>query len=227
MKSRDIYWRKYKIQKTLYTRQWHLSPLQSRHFGTSHSSPNLYQLSCGIFLNLIDGLESLPFQKWFWFWEKPEVTGRQIWDVEGLNHLGDVMFGHKTLHETHDGWAGPLLWWSCQSPVAHSCGLLNYPNSFHGGMFKLNTKFDADLLLYILSHFECDSHTVHMLTQWHLPPPLTKTVKSSLFTHVHSSPLSLAARLHWCRTNHSCYIKNGWTFSGHTWMRFKKIQWGS
>ena len=57
-------------------------------------------------------------------------------------------------------------------------------------MFKLNTKFDADSLLYLLSHFECNSHTVHRLTQWHLPPPLTSIVKSSLFTHVHSSPLS-------------------------------------
>ena len=60
-------------------------------------------------------------------------------------------------------------------------------------MFKLNTKFDAVSLLYLLSHFECDGHTVHMLTQWHLPPPLTNTVKSSLFTHEHSNPLSLEA----------------------------------
>ena len=37
---------------------------------------------------------------------------------------------------------------------------------------------------------------VHMLTQQCLPPPLTSTVKSSLFTHAHSSPLSLAAKLH-------------------------------
>ena len=29
--------------------------------------------------------------------------------------------------------------------------LLNHLNSFHGGMFKLNAKFDADLLLYSLS----------------------------------------------------------------------------
>ena len=55
-------------------------------------------------------------------------------------------------------------------------------------MFKLNVEIDADSLLYSLSHFECGSHTVHMLTQWRLPPPLTSTVKSSLFTHVHSSP---------------------------------------
>ena len=46
--------------------------------------------------------------------------------------------------------------------------------------------------------------------------PLWSTVKSSLFTHVHSSPLSLAARLHRCHTNHSHYTDNGWTFSGQT-----------
>ena len=86
-------------------------------------------------------------------------------------------------------------------------------NSSRGGMFRLNAKFDADLLLYLLSHFECNSYTVHMLTQWRLSPPLTSTVKSSLFTHAHSSPLSLAARLLQCHTNHPCYINNGWTFT--------------
>ena len=60
-------------------------------------------------------------------------------------------------------------------------------------MFKLNAKFDAGSLLYSLSHVECDGHTVRMLTQWHVLPPLTGTVKLSLFTHAHSSPLSLAA----------------------------------
>ena len=82
----------------------------------------------------------------------------------------------------HYAWAGMLVWWSCQSPVVHSCGLLNPLNSFHGGMSKLNIKFDADSLLYLLSPFECDGHTVHMLTQCHLPPPMSSTVKSSLFT---------------------------------------------
>ena len=102
---------------------------------------------------------------------------------------------------------------SCQSLVAHSCGLLSHLNSFHGGIFKLNAKLDADSLLYSLSHFECDGHTVHMLTQQHLLPPLTSTVKLSLFTHVHFSPLSLAARLHQCCANHFHYINNVWTFS--------------
>ena len=83
-------------------------------------------------------------------------------------------------------------------------------------MFKLNAKFDADLLLSLLNHVECNGHTVHMLTQQHLPPPLTSTVKSSLFKHAHSSPLSLAAKLHQCGINCSHYIYSGWTFSGQT-----------
>ena len=55
-----------------------------------------------------------------------------------------------------------------------------------------------------------------MPTQWHLLPTLTGRVKSSLFTCVHSRQLSLAARLHRCHTSHSCYVNNGWTFSGQT-----------
>ena len=76
----------------------------------------------------------------------------------------------------------------------------------------LSAKFDADFLLYSLSHFECDGHTVHTLTQQHLPPPLTSRLKLSLFTHVHSSPLSLASRLHRCHVNCFHYINNGWSF---------------
>ena len=40
---------------------------------------------------------------------------------------------------------------------------------------------DRTLLLYI--------YTVHMLTQWCLPPPLSSTVKLSLFTQAHFSSL--------------------------------------
>ena len=69
--------------------------------------------------------------------------------------------------------------------------LLNHPNSVRRGMFRLNAKFDADSLVYSLSHLECDSHTAHMLTQ-------TSTVKTSLFMLSHSSPVSLAGRLHQC-----------------------------
>ena len=124
----------------------------------------------------------------------------------------------KTLGTRRDAGAGALSWWSCRTLVTHICSLLHHLKFLGRNVLerKLNAKSDAYLLLYALSHFECNSHTVHMLTQWHLPPPLTSTVKSSFFTHGHSIPLSLAARLHWCHANHSCYINNGWTFSGQT-----------
>ena len=99
MKNRDIYWR-YKIQETLYIGQWHISPLQSRHLGTSHSSPSRHQLPYCVFLNLTDGLKSLPYQRWFKFREKPEDAGCQIWAVGVLSHLGDLMFHQNTLHKT-------------------------------------------------------------------------------------------------------------------------------
>ena len=99
----------------------------------------------------------------------------------------------------------------CQSPVAHSCGLLNHPDSFNRKMFKLNAKFDVDPLLYLLSHFECNGHTVHMITQGHLL--LHFPVKLSLLIPVHSSPLSLASGLHQFCANHLHCIYYSWTFS--------------
>ena len=71
---------------------------------------------------------------------------------------------------------GVLSQLSCQSPVAHSCGLLNHLNSFCRGMFKLKAKFSVDLFLYSLSHFEATAtqytcslsgvYHPHWLVQW-------------------------------------------------------------
>ena len=83
-------------------------------------------------------------------------------------------------------------------------------------MFKLNAKFDADSLLYLLSHFECDGHTVHMLTQRFLPPPLTSTVKSSLFTmHMPVHSPWLPGYINVTQTV-LVMFNNGWTFSRQT-----------
>ena len=79
------------------------------------------------------------------------------------------------------------LWSICATLLSvlhsllHPWKALNHPNSFREGMLKLNAKSDANPLLYSLSHFEYDGHTVHMLTQWRLPPSLTRTIESSLF----------------------------------------------
>ena len=74
----------------------------------------------------------------------------------------------KKLHETW-GMSGCAVM-KLLIPVAYSCGLLNHLNNVCRGRVKLKVKFDPDSLLYLLSHFECDGHTVHTLTQWHLPP---------------------------------------------------------
>ena len=103
------------------------------------------------------------------------------------------------------------FYWCCTHCIILKIHL-NHLNSFHGGMLKFNAKVDADSLLCSLSHLECNGHTVHMLIRRCLLPPLTSTVKLSLLTHAHSSPLSLAARLYQCCTNCSPYINNGWTF---------------
>ena len=145
----------------------------------------------------------LPLKGDFSFWEKPEITECQIWAVGAWVTWVIWCFTKKPCMRC-DAWVGTLWWWICQSPAAFSCSLLSHLNSVHGGMFKLKTKYDADLLFYSLSHFECDGHTVHMLTQWCLPQPLSNTMKSSLFTDAHSSPFSLATRLHLCHTNHFC-----------------------
>ena len=134
----------------------------------------------------------------------------------GAESPGCFDVSQKNLSTRCDAWAGTLSGRSCLSPVAHSCSLLNHLNSFHGGMSKHNRKIWCRFIALLAQSFWMLCHTVHMLTQWHLPPPLTSTVKLSLFAHVHSSPLSLAARLHRCGTNHACYINNDWTFSGQT-----------
>ena len=198
-----------KIQETLYIGQGCLSPLQSRHLGTSHSSPNCHQLPHRICLNLIHGLKISSLSKVILVLGKARSHRAPNLGYSGPESPGWFEVSLKTAWDV-----GALSWWSCQSPVAHSWGLLNHPNTFHRRMFKLNAKFDADLLFYSLSHFECNSHTVHMLTQWHQLSPLTSTVKLSLFTHAHSSPLSFAASLHQCCVNHSHYINSGWTVSG-------------
>jgi hypothetical protein len=44
--------------------------------------------------------KSPHFKGRFWLWEKPEVTGCQIWAVGGLTDLGDVKLYPKNMHES-------------------------------------------------------------------------------------------------------------------------------
>ena len=161
-----------------------MKPLQSRHLGTSYSSPSCPQLPCRIFLNLFDSLKS-SLSKVILALGKARSHRLPNLGCRGAKSPGWFDISPKNCMRC-DAWAGVLLWWSCQSPVARGCSLLNHLSSFRRGMFKLNAKFVADSLLYLLSHFEYHGHSTVLL------PPLTSTVKLSLFTYVHSSPLSLA-----------------------------------
>ena len=118
MKNRDIYWRRYKIQETLYIGQWSLSPLQSRHLGASHSSPS-------------------PSAAPLYF---PESHQHQQIEISSISMV-ILVLGKARSHRAPNmgcrgtkspGWfgvspkncirkdarVGTLLWWSCQSPVA-------------------------------------------------------------------------------------------------------------
>ena len=61
-------------------------------------------------------------------------------------------------------------------------------------MLKLDAKFDADSLLYSFSHFECDDHTVHVLTKRRL------TVALLVQQRQHCT--------HMCITGHSIWLPN-------------------
>ena len=66
----------------------------------------------------------------------------------------------------------------------------------------------------ILNRWPHSTHANSM--KWRLPLLLTSIVKVSLFTHAHSSWLSLVVRLHQCDVNDSHYFNNGWAFSIQT-----------
>ena len=122
------------------------------------------------------------------------------------------MFCQKPLHQTH-AQADTMSWWSCQSPVAHSCELLNHTVSVEDclsltqNLMQIRCSTCSVILNEMVTQYTCSLNSIYCPC-W--------LGKSSLFPHAHSSPLSLAATLHQCHTNHSHCINNGWTFSRQT-----------
>ena len=133
-----------KIQSTRNTvhRTMTPHPLQSRHLGTSHSSPNFVDYSPYMSNIIRCSACCRPSRMWITF--------------NKFSALIEAFAPHFYLHFTN-----------CVIPKS----LLDHLNSFCRGMFKFNTKFDRDLLLYSFCYFECDGQTVYTLTQWHLSPP--------------------------------------------------------
>ena len=202
MKNRDVYWRRYKKQCTQDNDTsvlFKVGTLDLIQFSQSPSAAALY------FPESHQWSEISYLSKVLLVLRKARSCRVPNLGCRGLSHLGDFMFHQKTLHNT---WyvSGHVV--VMKLPVAHSCSLLNHPNSFHGGAFKLNAKFDADSLFYsVIFNATATQYTRSLNGVYR--PPVTSAVKSSLFTHAPSSPLSLAARLRWCGSNHSLHIYNG------------------
>ena len=138
MKNRDIYWRRYKIQEILYTGQWRLSPLQSRHLGTSHSSPNHHQLHCHIFFP-----ESHRWSEISSLWKVILVLGKARshrapnlgcraaespgwFDVLQKNSTGDLMHERVYCHDEAAGHQLPIgaAFWIIQIVSVEECSSL-------------------------------------------------------------------------------------------------------
>ena len=117
----------------------------------------------------------------------------------------------KKLCERHDAWAGALVWWTAnhQLPIAVAFWIIwivsvEECSSLMQDLMQIHCSTSSVILNVTDTQYTCSLSGIycpHRLVQW-----------SPLFTHAHSSPLSLAARLHQCCTNHSCYINNGWIF---------------
>ena len=142
--SSHVIWKRHllkKVQETLCIGQWHLSPLQSRHLGTSHGSPSNSSAVQNILQNPLLGLLSavplhyLESHQWS---EIPSLSkvilvlgkarSRRAPNLgwRGAESLGwfGVLPKHSAWHMMHE--QTPCQWRSYQSPVAHCCGCFHH-----------------------------------------------------------------------------------------------------
>ena len=141
MKNRDIYWRRYKIQKSLYIGQWHHSSLQSRLLGDLTQFSLLPSATPLYFPEPHRWSDISSLSKVILVLVKARSHSVPNVGCRGTESHGWFDVSPKNSARDNEVWAGALLWWSYQSLlVAHSCGRLNHLNSFCGGMFKLNTQ---------------------------------------------------------------------------------------
>ena len=140
--------------------------------------------------------------------EKWEVDRAPNLGCRGLSHLNDLMFCQKTsvrdvIHEQ----LIVIKKLPIMLPTAATFWIIHIVSAEECSSLMQNfMQICCSVLSVILNVMSTQYTQQYPLT------PVTSRVKSSLFTHVHSSSLSLAARLHQCHTNHSRYINNGWTF---------------
>ena len=109
-------------------------------------------------------------------------------------------------------------WVCCGDEAANHQLPSEFPKSSCKGMFKRNSKFDVDLLLYsvILSGRPHSAHAHSPALAFTAPLTSKYSEGGVVHTCAFQSTLPLAAWVRWCRTNGSLYVKNGGTFSRQT-----------
>ena len=94
----------------------------------------------------------------------------------------------------------PQLW-----PLNHLNSSAEGCSSLMRNLMHINCSTYPVILNVAITQYTCSLSVIYR-------PHWLNTVKSSLFTHAHSSPLSSAVRLHQCHANCSRYINSGCTF---------------
>ena len=190
MKNSNIYGRS-KIQETLYTGQRHLGSLQSRApWDLTQFSQHLFYCSTYSAKSFVRIAISflILFPESHWQCEISSlskvilVLGKdRSCRVPNLGYRGvespewsDV--SQKKLCTRCDAWACVLLWWSCQSPDDHGCGLVNHPNGFHEkcssliqNLMQSRCSTHSVILNAMTTQYRCSLKCIyhpHWLVQW-------------------------------------------------------------
>ena len=154
------------IQETSHIGQWCLSPLQSRHLGASHNSPVFVGYSLDTFNMLRCSACCRPSRMWITFYR--------------LSAIFEAFVSPFNLCCTH--YIIPKAFWTTWIISAKECS-------------SLTTIWCRFAALHFQSFWMWGPH----ITRAHsivFTNPTDCYGKSSLFTHAHSSPLTLAARLY-------------------------------
>ena len=211
MKNRDIYWRRYRKHCTQ-------NNDASVPFKVGTLRPHTVlsiAISCPVVFSLISLTvwNLFPFKVDFSFGKSQKLQGTNS-GLYGGWVIWVIWCFTKNLCTRHDAWVGALSWWSCQSPVAHSCCLLNHPNSFcreeysslTWNSMKIHCSIHSVFLNVTATQYTCSLNGIylpHWLVQW----------------SVHCSHIHIPVHPPWppayqCHTNHSPYVNKDWTFSG-------------
>ena len=178
MKNRDIYWRRNQIQETLYIGQLSRSPFQNRHLGTSHSFPSISSTIQNTPQNPLLGLPPANpsyFPESHWQSEISSLS-KVILVLEKAINLRVPNLGCRRTESP--GWFDVLPKNSAQDTIhewaRYHDEAVNHQLPKAAAFWIIwivstqeCSSLAQNLMLFValLTHFECDGHRAHMLTQ--------------------------------------------------------------